>query len=103
MTVVGRQGVGSKASVVVVDVDGTRFVLGVTEHAVNVLQSGDRPVDLEAEVTQLNPVRRTFAKPHLEARCTADRNNQQTERTTRTRPRRRTRRAVNTPGRMPNI
>ena len=62
VTVVGRQGVGSKASVVVVDVDGTRFVLGVTERAVNVLQSGDRPVDLEAEVTQLNPVRKTFAK-----------------------------------------
>jgi flagellar protein FliO/FliZ len=63
VTVVGRQGVGSKASVVVVDVDGTRFVLGVTERAVNVLHSGDRPVDLEAEVTQLNPVRKTFAKP----------------------------------------
>jgi flagellar protein FliO/FliZ len=62
VTVVGRQGVGSKASVVVVDVDGTRFVLGVTERAVNVLHSGDRPVDLEAEVTQLNPVRKTFAK-----------------------------------------
>ncbi|MFF1876442.1 flagellar biosynthetic protein FliO [Leifsonia sp. NPDC058230] len=63
VTVVGRQGVGSKASVVVVDVDGTRFVLGVTERAVNVLHSGDRPIDLEAEVTQLNPVRKTFAKP----------------------------------------
>lgn len=61
VTVVGRQGVGSKASVVVVDVDGTRFVLGVTERAVNVLHSGDRPVDLQAEVTQLNPVRKTFA------------------------------------------
>jgi flagellar protein FliO/FliZ len=63
VTVVGRQGVGSKASVVVVDVDGTRFVLGVTERAVNVLHSGERPIDLEAEVTQLNPVRRTFVKP----------------------------------------
>ncbi|WP_431278763.1 FliO/MopB family protein [Leifsonia poae] len=63
VTVVGRQGVGSKASVVVVDVDGTRFVLGVTERAVNVLHSGERPIDLEAEVTRLNPVRKTFAKP----------------------------------------
>lgn len=63
VTVVGRQGVGSKASVVVVDVDGTRFVLGVTERAVNVLHSGDRPVELAAEVTKLSPVRQTFAKP----------------------------------------
>jgi flagellar protein FliO/FliZ len=63
VTVVGRQGVGSKASVVVVDVDGTRFVLGVTERAVNVLHSGERPVELEAEVTKLSPVRLTFAKP----------------------------------------
>ncbi len=60
VTVVGRQGVGSKASVVVVDVDGTRFVLGVTERAVNVLHSGDSPAD--AEVTRLAPVRQTFAK-----------------------------------------
>ena len=44
VTVVGRQGIGLKASVVVVDVDGTRFMLGVTEHAVNVLHSGDTPV-----------------------------------------------------------
>ncbi|MFF1572722.1 FliO/MopB family protein [Leifsonia sp. NPDC058292] len=63
VTVVGRQGVGAKASVVVVDVDGTRFVLGVTERAVNVLHSGDRPVELDAEVTKLAPVRQTFAKP----------------------------------------
>ncbi|MGJ4845434.1 FliO/MopB family protein [Leifsonia sp. Le1] len=63
VTVVGRQGVGSKASVVVVDVDGTRFVLGVTERNVNVLASGDRPVDLEAEVTPIARVRQTFAKP----------------------------------------
>lgn len=63
VTVVGRQGVGSKASVVVVDVDGTRFVLGVTERNVNVLASGERPIDLEAEVTPIARVRQTFAKP----------------------------------------
>jgi flagellar protein FliO/FliZ len=44
VTVVGRQGIGLKASVVVVDVEGTRFLLGVTEHAVNVLHSTDAPV-----------------------------------------------------------
>jgi flagellar protein FliO/FliZ len=43
VTVVGRQGIGLKASVVVVDVDGTRFLLGVTEHTVNVLHSADAP------------------------------------------------------------
>ncbi|MDN4613399.1 flagellar biosynthetic protein FliO [Leifsonia sp. F6_8S_P_1B] len=54
VTVVGRQGVGPKASVVVVDVDGNRFVLGVTERQVSVLHTGERPQ--EAEVTQLAPV-----------------------------------------------
>jgi flagellar protein FliO/FliZ len=39
VTVVGRQGIGQKASVVVVDIEGTRFVLGVTEQSVNVLHS----------------------------------------------------------------
>ncbi|PJJ73276.1 flagellar protein FliO/FliZ [Diaminobutyricimonas aerilata] len=37
--VVSRQGVGSKASVAVVEVDGTRFLLGVTEQSVNVLNA----------------------------------------------------------------
>jgi flagellar protein FliO/FliZ len=39
VSVVGRQGIGQKASVVVVDVEGTRFILGVTEQSVNVLHS----------------------------------------------------------------
>lgn len=55
VTLVGRQGVGPKASVVVVDVDGRRFVLGVTEREVSVLHTGDRPQ--EAEVAHLVPVR----------------------------------------------
>lgn len=45
VTVVGRQGVGQKASVVVVDIDGKRFVLGVTEQSVNVLHGGDVPAE----------------------------------------------------------
>ncbi|UAJ79429.1 flagellar biosynthetic protein FliO [Leifsonia sp. ZF2019] len=60
VNVVGRQGVGPKASVVVVDVDGHRFVLGVTERQISVLHTGDRPQD--ADVTPLKPVRKTFAK-----------------------------------------
>jgi len=60
VTVVGRQGIGQKASVVVVDVDGSRFVLGVTERQVSVLHSGDRPHD--ADVTPLKPVREVEAR-----------------------------------------
>lgn len=47
LTVVSRQSVGQKASVVVVDAAGRRFLLGVTEHAVNVLHTGDIPADAE--------------------------------------------------------
>ncbi|MCZ9882704.1 flagellar biosynthetic protein FliO [Arthrobacter sp. B2a2-09] len=46
LTVVSRQTVGQKASVVVVDAGDKRFLLGVTEHAINVLHSGDVPVEL---------------------------------------------------------
>lgn len=49
LTVVSRQSVGQKASVVVVDAAGHRFLLGVTEHAVNVLHTGDIPAEAEAE------------------------------------------------------
>lgn len=43
VTVLGKQGVGAKASVVVVDAEGQRFVLGVTEHSVNVLHMAEAP------------------------------------------------------------
>lgn len=39
LEVVTRKGIGSKASVVLLDLDGTRFLLGVTEHSVSVLHS----------------------------------------------------------------
>lgn len=42
VVVVGKQGIAGKASVVVVDVDGRRLVLGVTEHSVNVLHSAEQ-------------------------------------------------------------
>ncbi|MBT2501081.1 flagellar biosynthetic protein FliO [Curtobacterium sp. ISL-83] len=41
--VVGRRGLGGKASVVVVDVEGERLVLGVSEHGVTLLTSGQAP------------------------------------------------------------
>jgi flagellar protein FliO/FliZ len=43
VSVVAKQGIGSKASVVVIDVEGSRLVLGVTEQSVSVLQSSEAP------------------------------------------------------------
>ena len=43
LEVVARQGIGGKASVVVVDVDGQRLVLGVAEHGVTLLTSRQAP------------------------------------------------------------
>lgn len=57
LTVVSRQSVGQKASVVVVDAGDKRFLLGVTEHAVNVLHSSDVPV----EVPETAPAPESFA------------------------------------------
>jgi flagellar protein FliO/FliZ len=43
VNIVTRQGISPKASVVVVDMDGKRFLLGVTEQSVNVLHAGEAP------------------------------------------------------------
>jgi flagellar protein FliO/FliZ len=43
ITVIGRQAVGSKASVAVIEVGGQRFLLGVTDHAVNILHTAPAP------------------------------------------------------------
>jgi flagellar protein FliO/FliZ len=43
LAVVARQSVGPKASVLLVDTDGQRFLLGVTEHGINVLHSSEAP------------------------------------------------------------
>lgn len=48
LTVVARRGIGAKASVVVLDTGGKRFILGVTEHTVNVLHTDDAPEPAEA-------------------------------------------------------
>jgi flagellar protein FliO/FliZ len=52
VTVVTRRGIGQKASVVVVDVDGMRYLLGVTEQTVNVLGTGEAPVANAVESTR---------------------------------------------------
>lgn len=41
--VISRQGIAQKASVVMVDVQGKRFLLGVTEHSVTVLDTTELP------------------------------------------------------------
>ncbi|AMB58742.1 flagellar biosynthetic protein FliO [Microterricola viridarii] len=45
LAVVGRQSVGAKASVVVVEHDGHRLLLGVTEHGVTVLHTAEMAQD----------------------------------------------------------
>lgn len=53
--VVARKGVGSKASVVVIDVDGARYLLGVTEHNVTVLNAAAAPQPTEPAVVAPAP------------------------------------------------
>lgn len=43
LTVVSRRNISPKAAVVVVETDGKRFLLGVTEQSVNVLHTSDAP------------------------------------------------------------
>ncbi|GAA4662812.1 FliO/MopB family protein [Arthrobacter cryoconiti] len=44
LEVLSRRSVGQKAHVVMVDANGQRFLLGVTEHSINVLHSAPAPV-----------------------------------------------------------
>lgn len=74
VSVVGRQSLGSKASVVVVDIDGQRLILGVTEAQVTVLHGGggaaaraDTFAQSMAEVTDDEGVD-TVPEPPLEFR-----------------------------------
>jgi flagellar protein FliO/FliZ len=61
VNVVTKQSIGAKASVVVMDVDGQRFLLGVTEQSVTVLNSSETPVDKPAE----EPVRELAPAPRI--------------------------------------
>lgn len=64
VVVVGRQSLGRRASAVVVEVDGTRLLLGVTDQQVTVLHSlGALAPDAAAEPDQASePVRADFAR-----------------------------------------
>ena len=71
VNVVTRQPLAQKASVVVMDVDGKRFLLGVTEHSVTVLDATELPVldtaaAFESALTEAEAapsVRRSAATP----------------------------------------
>lgn len=54
VTVIAKQGIGSKASVVVIDVEGSRLVLGVTEQSVSVLQTADAPAPVTDFATAMD-------------------------------------------------
>jgi flagellar protein FliO/FliZ len=62
ITLIGRQAVGPKASVAVVEIEGRRLVLGVTEHTVTVLHSieghrAERPVHpFEVSLAEAQPI-----------------------------------------------
>jgi flagellar protein FliO/FliZ len=76
VTVVARQGISQKAAVVVVDALGTRYLLGVTEHAVSVIGSEDMPVAVpaaEAFATSLSDARMGKADLALITSTTAHR------------------------------
>ena len=67
ISVVARQNVGAKASVAIVEFGGKRFLLGVTEHAVSVLDAAKIPAAevaaaLEATVEKTSVARATKAK-----------------------------------------
>jgi flagellar protein FliO/FliZ len=63
VNVVTRQGIAQKASVVVVDMGGQRFLLGVTEHSVTVLSSADVPEEAVATVPEAVPVAAALEAP----------------------------------------
>jgi flagellar protein FliO/FliZ len=61
MNVVSRRGIGQKSALVVVDMDGKRFMLGVTEQSINVLHTGDAPEPVAAPETSAQVFSRTLA------------------------------------------
>lgn len=79
ITVLGTHRLGAKASITVVEVDGVRMVLGVTEHGISVLENTPAPQAVapaaapialpEAVVPESDPTQ--VAAPAVDARATA--------------------------------
>lgn len=72
ITVISRQGITQKASVVIVEADGRRLLLGVTEHSVNVLSDSPAPAIQPAAVPIIAPPAATFEQELANAGATAD-------------------------------
>jgi flagellar protein FliO/FliZ len=69
LSVVSRQSLGQKASVVVIDAGDRRFLLGVTEHSINVLHAGEIPLEALEVAGDLAEERTTAVqRPALPAR-----------------------------------
>lgn len=61
LSVVSRRGIGQKAALVVVEMDGKRFMLGVTDQSINVLHSGDAPEPVPVPEAAAKAFSRTLA------------------------------------------
>lgn len=73
--VLGKAGVGGKSSVVVVETEGRRLVLGVTEHGISVLHQAEAPeyeehAEDEAAAGPSEEPKRSFARAMGEASVT---------------------------------
>lgn len=56
ITVVARSGIGGKAQLVVAEFGGIRYVLGVTEHGINVVDTQEAPPVGEESTTDVSPL-----------------------------------------------
>jgi flagellar protein FliO/FliZ len=65
--VLGKAGVGGKAQVVVVETEGRRMVLGVTEHGVSVLHDAAAPPLEAAEPASVTPLAPVVQLPRLDS------------------------------------
>lgn len=63
VNVVTKQAISQKASVVVMDVDGQRFLLGVTDQSVTVLNTSDTPITEQTLAVLNRPAPRAVASP----------------------------------------
>jgi flagellar protein FliO/FliZ len=72
ISVVSRQSVGAKASVAVVEFGGKRFLLGVTEHAVSVLDAAKIPAAEVAAALEVTVEKKPTQKKVAPAQDFAD-------------------------------
>lgn len=72
ITVLGRRGVGSKAQLVVAEAEGNRYVLGVTEHGVTVIDKLPGRGPARTNPGRTNPARTSPARTAKERDGAAD-------------------------------